>query len=87
MILSYLIDTFLILFKIDSTCSSILVGFADGVVRHLSITNSNKRTSKTPNAAKVALHLTQVFKPHLKAVTCMVMDTEGKYLATSVSKI
>ena len=71
--------------QIDTNCSSILVGFGDGVIRHLTITNSNKRTSKNPNAPSVALHLSQVFKPHLKAVTCMVIDTTGKILATGVS--
>ncbi|XP_057301359.1 cilia- and flagella-associated protein 44-like isoform X2 [Hydractinia symbiolongicarpus] len=68
---------------VDSTCSSILVGFADGVVRHLSIAkNTQKSGRKKHNISNVTLHLTQVFKPHIKPVTCMAIDGTGKILAT-----
>ena len=72
--------------KSDPSCSSLFVGFADGVVRHLSIIKNNQRSNrKKKNISEVSFHLQQVFKPHTKPVTCMGIDGTGKMLATGVS--
>lgn len=73
------------LFQVDGKCSSVLVGFDDGVVRHISICKYEQRAGRQKaNQSDVGFHLTQVFKPHLKAVNCLKIDGEGKVLATGV---
>ena len=62
-----------------------MVGFGDGFVRHISICKNEQRASRQKaNQSDVGFHLTQVFKPHLKAVNCLKIDGEGKVLATGV---
>lgn len=70
---------------VDDACASVLVGFADGIVRLLTMKkfegiggSSSHRLGKS----NVALHLTQVMKPHLQPVTCLAIDAKGKVLAT-----
>lgn len=72
--------------QIDPKCTSLLSGFLDGVVRYLSIAKDDASTSRTKgNKLNVEFQLLQVFKPHTKSVTSMVLDKHGKILATGVS--
>ena len=68
---------------VDETCSSILVGFADGVLRLLSMKKNEEGTSKAKlGNSNVVLHMLQVLKPHLKAITCLAINGQGKIAAT-----
>ena len=64
---------------------SVLAGFADGVIRHLTVVKGSQNTVKSKkNVSSFELKLTQVFKPHVKDVTSLAVSKDGKFLATGV---
>ena len=70
----------------DPEALSILAGFADGVMRHLTVAKIDASTTAAKKAlSDVELKLTQVFKPHTKCVTSIAISGDGKFLATGVS--
>ncbi|XP_028405556.1 cilia- and flagella-associated protein 44-like [Dendronephthya gigantea] len=69
--------------SVDPKCSSILCGFSDGVVRLLSVARDESSTVRNrSNKSNLSFQMLQVFKPHTKNVTCIVIDKHGKMLAT-----
>ena len=70
----------------DPKCASILCGFSDGVVRYLSVARDDGSAVRNrKNKSNLDFQLLQVFKPHTKDVTSIVIDKHGKMLATGVS--
>ncbi|XP_031554688.1 cilia- and flagella-associated protein 44-like isoform X2 [Actinia tenebrosa] len=68
---------------VDAKGTSILAGFADGVVRLLTLNKvdlSQVRSKKSKS--NYELTLTQAFKPHTKPVTVITIDYDGELLAT-----
>ena len=71
-------------YKVDPDGLSILAGFQDGVIRQLTVVKRDQNATKK-NTITYELKLTQVFKPHVKAVTALAVSKDGKFLATGVS--
>ena len=70
----------------DPKCASILCGFSDGVVRYLSVARDDGSAVRNRRSkSNLNFQLLQVFKPHTKSVTSIVIDKHGKMLATGVS--
>ncbi|XP_022090775.1 cilia- and flagella-associated protein 44-like isoform X2 [Acanthaster planci] len=69
---------------VDPKGSTLLAGFADGVVRSLTLKRrDNQEGKRTAHHQPAALALKQAFKPHTKAVTAMAMDSKGEILTTA----
>ena len=63
-----------------------MVGFGDGVVRHITLLKTDDNVNRNKRSmSPITMKLAQVFKPHLKDVSCMAIDGQGKVLATGVS--
>ena len=79
-------DLFLLFsFQVDPDGLSVLAGFEDGVVRQLTVVKRDQNAVATKkDSIKFELKLTQVFKPHVKAVTALAVSKDGKFLATGV---
>lgn len=76
---------FISLFQVDPDGLSVLAGFADGVIRHLTVVKGSQNTGKTKKSGSAfELKLTQVFKPHVKDVTSLSVSKDGRFLATGV---
>ncbi|XP_067931339.1 cilia- and flagella-associated protein 44-like [Watersipora subatra] len=67
---------------VDIKGATIIAGFGDGVVRSFVLSKKDE-SSNRKGASESELLLTQVFKPHVKAVTCMAFDSAGETLATA----
>ncbi len=72
-------------FQVDPSGSTVLAGFADGVVRVLSFQKTDKADLHgRKHKDQSDLFLKQAFKPHVGAVTAMGFDSRGELLATGV---
>ena len=72
--------------QVDPDGLSILTGFQDGVIRQLTVVKMDQNAvGAKKDEITYELKLTQVFKPHVKAVTALAVGKDGKFLATGVS--
>ncbi|XP_033641081.1 cilia- and flagella-associated protein 44-like isoform X3 [Asterias rubens] len=71
---------------VDPKGSTLLAGFADGVVRVLTIKRRDTQDVKrAAHQQPASLTLKQAFKPHTKTVTAMAIDSKGEILTTAGS--
>ena len=72
--------------QVDSSCSLILAGFNDGVIRLLMVQKMEGVDQYGRRVAdKSDLVLKQVLRPHKTNVSAIAIDSRGELLATGVS--
>ena len=71
----------------DPQCTSIVAGFADGVIRVLTVQKMEDVDQHGRRLAdKFELVLKQALKPHKANISAIVIDSRGELLATGVSR-
>ncbi|KAH9503834.1 Cilia- and flagella-associated protein 44 [Bulinus truncatus] len=69
--------------SVDPKGGSVVVGFGDGVVRVLNISNKvDEESLRRQDKHEAEIALKQAFKPHKGKVTAMAFDGKGEVLAT-----
>ena len=70
--------------QVDPKGGTVVVGFADGVVRVLSVSKLLDDASRKKKHHECSLLLLQATKPHSHPVTSLAIDNKGEVLASGV---
>ena len=74
--------------EVDPSCSLVVAGFQDGVVRLLmvqKVEGTDQYGRRVASCDKSELVLKQVLRPHKTNVAALAIDSRGELLATGVS--